>query len=153
MLTSCTFYQGLLGYPNQPRSSEFTLYNPRFTTDNAQLFTKPTMPFAGFYYRTVPGTSPSQQRYDYLKFREDGSFFTAFMPAPPEQFHLTTPVDDLGYIALAGDSARYELKSAINHAGFTGQFLFYGDSLCMVEQPTRRKARPNRLVYRRYLTK
>ncbi|HEX8656071.1 MAG TPA: hypothetical protein VF690_00970 [Hymenobacter sp.] len=31
------------------------------------------------------------------------------MQVPLEQFRLTTPVNDLGYIALSSDSAHYEL--------------------------------------------
>jgi hypothetical protein len=99
----------LLGYPSQPRPREFALYNPRFQAENTQALAKPNMPFTGFYYRLVPSTKPARQGYDYLKFREDGSFFTAFMQVPLEQFRLTTPVNDLGYIALSSDSAHYEL--------------------------------------------
>jgi hypothetical protein len=150
MLAGCAFYQGLLGYPTQPRLREFTLYNSRFKTEHAQALAQHNLPFTGFYYRSVPGTAHGSPQYSYLKFREDGSFFTAFMSVPPEQFQLTAPVDDLGYLALSGDSARYELKSAINHIGVTGMFRFYGDSLWMIEQPTRRKDKPNRLVYRRH---
>ena len=150
VLTGCAFYHGLLGYPTQPRQREFALYNPRFQAEHAPVLAQRTRPFAGFYYRSVPGTALGSPSYSYLKFREDGSFFTAFMPIPPEQFRLTAPVDDLGYLALSGDSAHYELKSAINHTGVTGTFRFYGDSLWMVVQPTRRKDKPNRLVYRRY---
>ena len=152
VLTGCAFYQGLLGYPTQPRLREFTLYNPRFQAEHASVLMQRNLPFAGFYYRPVPGTALGSPSYSYLKFREDGSFFTAFMPVAPEQFRLTSPVDNLGYLVLSGDSARYELKSAIDHAGVTGTFRFYGDSLWMVEQPTRRKVKPNRLVYRRHAT-
>ncbi|MFD2717123.1 hypothetical protein ACFST9_00250 [Hymenobacter monticola] len=128
------------------------MYNPRFQAEHASVLTQPNLPFAGFYYRPVPGTALGSPSYSYLKFREDGSFFTAFMPVAPEQFRLTAPVDNLGYLALCGDSARFELKSAIDHAGLAGTFRFYGDSLWMVEQPTRRKDKPNRLVYRRHAT-
>ena len=151
VLTGCAAYQSLLGYPTQPRLREFALYNPRFKAENMQAFAQPNTPFAGFYYRSVPSATSLTHDYSYLKFREDGSFFTAFMRVPPEQFDLTAPVDDLGYIALFGDTARYELKSATNHTGVTGKFLFYGDSLWMVEQPIRRKDKPNRLVYRKHL--
>jgi hypothetical protein len=153
VLTGCAAYPSLLGYPTQPRLQEFALYNPRFKAENVRVLAQRNLPFTGFYYRAAPGTIPASQGYSYLKFREDGSFFTAFMPVPPEQFRLTEPVDDLRYIALSGDSARYELKSAMNHTGFRGRFLFYGDSLWMVEEPTQSKAKPNRLVYRRYEAK
>jgi hypothetical protein len=152
-LTSCTFYQSLLGYPRQPRSTDFRLYDAQFKVKNGPLLAKRNMPFTGFYYRPVVGTAPESLGFSYLKFRDDGSFFTAFMAVPPEQFALTGPIDDLGYIKLAGDSASYELQSAINHTGFTGKFIFYQDSLLMVESPTRRREKPNYLVYKRHLPK
>lgn len=151
-LTSCAFYQSLLGYPRQPRSTDFRLYDAQFKVKNEQLLAKRNLPFTGFYYRPVVGTAQESLGYSYLKFRDDGSFFTAYMSVPPEHFALTRPVDDLGYIKLAGDSASYELQSAINHTGFTGKFIFYQDSLLMVESPTRRREKPNRLVYKRHLS-
>jgi hypothetical protein len=151
-LTSCTFYQSLLGYPRQPRSQDFRLYDAQFKAKNEQLLAKPNMPFTGFYYSPVVGPAQQSLGYRYLKFRDDGSFFTAFMAVPPEHFTLTKPIDDLGYINLAGDSASYELQSAINHTGFTGKFIFYRDSLLMIESPTRRRERPTYLVYKKHLS-
>ncbi|RZK40965.1 MAG: hypothetical protein EOO61_06205 [Hymenobacter sp.] len=153
LLTGCTFYQSLLGYPRRPQSKDFNSYDAQFKAKNEQLLAKSNLSFTGFYYRPVVGTSRESLGYRYLKFRDDGSFFTAFMGVPPEQFALTEPVDDLGYIRLAGDTASYELKSATNHTGFTGKFIFYRDSLLMVEHPTRRSEKPNYLVYKRYMPK
>jgi hypothetical protein len=144
-LAGCSTYFGLLGYPTPPRPRDFATYNPHFQQQYAQVLAHSNLSFAGCYYRVVPSGG-----YRYLKFRTDGSFFTAFLGMPPQQFTLLNPVDDLGYFSLVGDSAQYELKTAINHTGFTGTFHFYRDSLLMREQPLQRKDKPTRLVYRRY---
>ncbi len=146
-LPGCSTYYSLLGYPSLPRPRDFDSYHPRFEQQNAQALAHSKLMLTGVYYRVVPGRG-----YSYLKFRADGSFFTAFIGQPPQQFDLMKPVDTLGYFTLTDDSARYELKTASNHTGFTGTFHFYPDSLLMRENPLRRKDKPNLLVYRHYAT-
>lgn len=143
--TGCHTYYRLLGYPTPPRPRDFAGYNPHFQAQYAPTLAHHNLSLTGFYYRLVPSGG-----YSYLKFRADGSFFTALMNVPPQRFTLTEPVDDLGYIIPLGDSARYELHTASNHAGFTGTFRFYSDSLLMRPQSVRRNDKPNRLIYRRY---
>ncbi|RZJ90397.1 MAG: hypothetical protein EOO60_08990, partial [Hymenobacter sp.] len=62
------------------------MYDAQFKVKNEPLLAKPNLPFTGFYYRPVVGTAQESLGYSYLKFRNDGSFFIAFMGVSPAQF-------------------------------------------------------------------
>lgn len=111
-----------------------------------------------FYSPTTPDTLDHPSRatiYTYLKFYADGRLALFSVTTSPEQVGALPmePLDNMGYFAWHGDTARYELANRVAPAKReTGRLIVSPDSVVLI--PTTHSAKDKAAlmpeVFRRY---